>query len=214
MQTLRNFLAHYNNLLQRRPLSTKCSSAFVIFTAADSIAQVSISQAAAVVDDSAECEMKLDVQGAMLYGLLYGAGWVAPVWHIFYQLTSSWGVSKVALAARVVVSAAAMDPVNFCVGMVAHRLAHAQAGEAESELGIAGYRLQQGLRTARDKIVSIYTIGLCFWPVVHSLNNSVVPVQWRVLLLNCSSLGWMTWMSSQMHGDPLQPCLIRSSHYG
>ena len=55
---------------------------------------------------------------------------------------------------------------------------------------LAGESFEHSLQTARDKIKGIMFTAWKFWPLVHCITYSVIPVRHRILWVKCVDLFW------------------------
>jgi protein Mpv17 len=55
----------------------------------------------------------------------------------------------------------------------------------------------KGVQKIQDKLWPTLKVNWVVWPVLQSINLSVVPLQYRLLFINFASLGWSVFLSNQ-----------------
>ena len=60
-----------------------------------------------------------------------------------------------------------------------------------------GASVRQTLAAWRHDFVPVYTTGLQLWPAVQLVNFYLVPLNYRLLVVQSVSLGWNTYLSNK-----------------
>ena len=190
-------LAHaYMRSLDRRPVLTKSSTAFVAFSITDGLAQ------------KRERQPRWDpvrtVRGG-LYGLLYHGPFVHTLWG------KQWGLERLLpgpswpmVIGRVAGDQLALLPVNmlvFCAWPALLTRGPTQEGLAEAAAAV------------RNGWWEACTFGGSIWPFVHLINFRFVPLELRVLVLNTCSIGVFSYATLVRDGGaplPTSEALVRT----
>lgn len=108
---------------------------------------------------------------------------ITPFIHFWYPFLERVcpGATVLRLAGRVLIDQGIGAPITISMVFVANS---ALKGD------IAG-----GVHRIKQQFVSVYTTGLRYWPLVHSINFSVVPMTHRSLFAHLASVYWMAVLS-------------------
>lgn len=168
-------LARYDQLLQRHPLATKCTTSAVLFGVGDVLAQAVESNGVLESVDTSR----------VLRMLIWGGCIFAPLAHTWYKMLDK--VVKGPPGAATVLRKVAADqlvwtpPINIAFFTYA---ALAEGASTDAALGAAQEKLWPTLR-----------VNWVLWPVVQAVNFAVVPLRYRILVINCVSVGWSAFLS-------------------
>lgn len=170
-----SLLARYDLLLQRRPVATKSVTSAALFAFGDVVAQcVEAGGVPQYIDAARVARM-----------LIWGGCIFAPLAHMWYKLLDA--AVKGPPGAGTVLRKVAADqliwtpPINVAFFTYAALAEGATAGAA--------------LDAARDKLWPTLQVNWVLWPVVQAVNFAVVPLRFRILVINCVAVGWSAFLS-------------------
>ncbi|XP_014283171.1 uncharacterized protein [Halyomorpha halys] len=120
----------------------------------------------------------------LLYGSLYVAPtlnlWMSIARYLWPQNTLTAAVSK-ALIEQVSYTPFAM--ISFFFGMSL----------------LEGKNVEQAKKEVSEKFFPTYKVGICVWPVVQTLNYTLIPEKNRVPFVSLCSLAWTTFLAYMKH---------------
>ncbi|KAK4299545.1 hypothetical protein Pmani_028175 [Petrolisthes manimaculis] len=145
-----------------------------------------------------------DFQEAGRYGL-YGAFITAPLLHTWLKVLTRLipGSAFTQALAKGYVDQLVFAPVNisqFFLGMAL----------------LEGRPPEEALNECQQKLLPTWMISLSIWPILQTLNFSLVPEKNRVMAISCGSFLWLVFLSYMHHTraqDLPQGLLSRQVHY-
>ncbi|KAK8391009.1 hypothetical protein O3P69_016986 [Scylla paramamosain] len=145
-----------------------------------------------------------DFREAARYGL-YGSLVTAPLIHYWLQLLNRFlpGASFYHAFAKGYVDQLVFAPFNISQFFLGMSL-------------VEGRPLDEALDEWDRKFFSTWMISLSVWPLIQSINFSLVPAKNRVMAISCGSFLWMVFLSYMQHtkaDDLPQGLSKRRVHY-
>ena len=190
----KSWLSAYNGLLETKPLQTKLSTSFVIFSACELNAQLIMSETAQRKGFKATLSDRFgDVKWAQVAGFGCFALYNAPVMHTFFKLGA-----HLSLPTRVIINSVLVDPVNIAVAML---LSSVNKGSS----------LQDSCEMLSDRYLPTMERAFTFWPPAHLLNNFFVPVQYRVLGFTTAAAIWNTYLCWMMQNAKATEATVKAA---
>uniref|UniRef100_A0A1A9X1D3 Mpv17-like protein n=1 Tax=Glossina brevipalpis TaxID=37001 RepID=A0A1A9X1D3_9MUSC len=115
-----------------------------------------------------------------LFGSLYVApslyGWVKISTAMWPQMTLRIGLTKALIEQ---ISYGPFSCVSFFVGMSL----------------LEGKTVQDAIEEAKHKFWPTYRVGMCIWPILQTVNFSMVPEKNRIVFVSICSLLWTTFLA-------------------
>ncbi|TDH72465.1 hypothetical protein CCR75_006097 [Bremia lactucae] len=177
----------YNKWLQRSPVLTKSVTSAVLFGLGDRIAQkVEVSRElendvsrqketietdSTIVSSSTARTLRIVIWGGLLF---------API-HFIEQRVGNYGKS-------VAIKKVLLDAFIFAPSINALFFTSTQLMEGQS----IGYSIHFALHQLPQTLKANYTL----WPIANIINYGYIPLQYRILYINCVSLIWTTVLST------------------
>ena len=62
----------------------------------------------------------------------------------------------------------------------------------------------EAVNEVRNKFFFTYKIGLCYWPIIQTINFSLIPERNRVPFVSVASLMWTTFLAYMKHLESKQ----------
>jgi protein Mpv17 len=183
----------YDSALRTTPIRTKLLTSCFLGAAGDLFAQ-SIDHSrkaeaatADVSDERSAVQFTYD-QGRGMRQVAWSAA-LSPIVHTWYNLlqNSVLGSSvRTAVAKRILLDQLAFSPVVH-IGFFAYMaLSHGGGGEAVR-------------RSLEDKLVPAMQMNYAVWPATQAVNFSVVPLRYRVFVVNIVGFFYATFLSLSAH---------------
>ena len=208
MAALRRLAAGYDRLNTTRPVLTKSLTSSLMLGASDIVCQK-------LVPSSHDASGGLDVQRAARmasWGLLVNG----PIGHLWYlgleRMVRIQGA--LAIAAKVAIDQLVWTPPLTALFFTYEGCL--QGETLDEAKGCAAEKLWPTLkanwvvrrpRQSRASVMSIIAVPIPVsrawqvWPVVHLCTFSVVPLNYRVLWVNCANFVWSGFLSMQAHSS-------------
>ncbi|XP_075155394.1 mpv17-like protein [Haematobia irritans] len=124
-----------------------------------------------------------DYMRALRFGI-FGSLYIAPTLHAWVRLTS------------------AMWPqMTLRVGLVKASIEQISYGPFASVSFFTGMSLLEGktfeeaVQEVKNKFIPTYKVAVCVWPVLQTINFSMVPERHRLVYLSICSLIWTTFLA-------------------
>ncbi|GAA99434.1 uncharacterized protein L969DRAFT_48412 [Mixia osmundae IAM 14324] len=174
-----SLLRAYNGALARRPLTTSCASAAVLFGTGDIIAQQAIDRVGSQHDFPRTARLTI-----------YGGGIFAPICFNWLKWLNAVNVGGKAstVVARVALDQTVFSSANLAIFFSSTTLmAGGSLADAKSKLASSWWPTLQ-----RNWMV---------WVPVQAANFSLVPPHLRLLTVNVVSLLWNTYLSLASSGE-------------
>lgn len=75
---------------------------------------------------------------------------------------------------------------------------------------LEGRSVKEAQTAVEKKFVPAYKVGVCFWPVMQTINFLYVPERNRVIFVSCGSVVWACFLSymQQLNPNPLEEQLV------
>lgn len=168
----------YQNLLRRYPIGVQAVQTSVFTGVGDVIAQLVVEKR----------EMKdFDVPRLLRFGAIGGI-FIGPVLRTWFGFLDSNFKGRSAI---IVVKKVALDQLCFVPIFL---------GSLVSIIGLAnGKSVDQVKEKLQADYKDIMITNYKIWPLVQTLNFSVVPVNYQVPLVQTVAIGWNTYMSWKAH---------------
>mmetsp|Transcript_44034 Transcript_44034/g.81856 ORF Transcript_44034/g.81856 Transcript_44034/m.81856 type:complete len:250 (+) Transcript_44034:55-804(+) len=187
--TIRNLIAWYSNKLQTHPITTKCISGGVLFAIGDVICQHVQSDSSKGTDLVRTSKMVL--WGGLLNPIM-GHIWYAWIEKVVTQ-TGAVGVVLKVGADQLLMTPIVANPLFFTMNALY---------DGQTGVGIGGF---QGIENEfRQKYVPTMEANLKFWPCVHLITYSVIPLHYRVIWVTAAGTVWsifLSFMANDFHED-------------
>lgn len=181
--------AKYSSLLARRPLLTNVISTGVLFGTGDVLAQEIAPEKSHRYDWARTCR-------AMIYGAVcfapIGDRWMRFLATIKAPVNRSMDPPKLAIYDTV--TRVAVDQLGFAPLLAIPMYYSVMTVlEGQGDIGtVAAHKIE---RNWWPTLRANWTV----WPAFQALNFSVVPVRFRLLLVNVFSIGWNCFLSMALH---------------
>eukprot|EP00644_Phytophthora_capsici_P007224 jgi/Phyca11/112726/e_gw1.22.444.1 len=171
----------YDGWLRRSPVITKCVTSAVLFGVGDRIAQ-RLENTPKDEDDGALLSkgtartMRMMVWGGVLF---------APIVHTWVNFVERTVGShgKVVVLKKVLLDAFVFAPSINTLFFTSTQM-------------MQGKSLGQGVDFAADRMPLTLQANYMIWPLANIVNYSYVPLQYRILFINCVNLVWTTVLST------------------
>ena len=186
MAFLRRLAVLYDGANATRPITTKSLTSCFMLGCSDAVCQRVMPSS-----DSAEEASAFDVQRTARmasWGLLVN-GPLGHVWYLALERLPLHAAPKaLAVAAKVAVDQAVWTPpLTFAFFTYEGVLQHET--------------LAQSTGTAAQKLWPTLQANWMVWPLVHLCTFSVIPLNYRVLWVNCANFVWSGYLSLQAHSE-------------
>ncbi|KAL3668406.1 hypothetical protein V7S43_006494 [Phytophthora oleae] len=176
----------YDGWLRRSPMLTKCVTSAVLFGLGDRIAQgveksrrlkdEEIEDDGALVSKSTARTMRMMVWGSVLFAP------IAHTWVNFVERTvGSHG--KVVVFKKMLLDAFVLAPSINTLFFTSTQM-------------MQGNTFGQGVDFAVDRLPQTLKANYMIWPLANIVNYGYVPLQYRILFINCVNLVWTTVLST------------------
>ena len=60
----------------------------------------------------------------------------------------------------------------------------------------SGQQVTQAVESAVDKLLPTLKYNWTVWPLIHVVTFAAIPLEYRMLWVNCANLAWNTFLSS------------------
>ncbi|XP_067636216.1 mpv17-like protein isoform X2 [Eurosta solidaginis] len=60
---------------------------------------------------------------------------------------------------------------------------------------LEGKNHKEAVQEVKDKFPPTFKVGICFWPIIQTINFSMIPESYRVVFVSVCSLGWTTFLA-------------------
>ncbi|XP_011213370.2 PXMP2/4 family protein 4 [Bactrocera dorsalis] len=124
-----------------------------------------------------------DWMRCLRYGV-FGALYVAPTLYGWVRLSSAmWPQMNL----RVGITKAAVEQISYgpFAGTSFFFLMSLMEGRS----------VEEAVQEVKDKFPKAFEVGICIWPVIQTINFSMVPEQHRVVFVSICSLAWTTFLA-------------------
>jgi protein Mpv17 len=187
MNFLTNAAARYSFFAREYPFITNSITGFCIATIGDALCQRYFDNNKHQ-ETGKPLQQTWDVRRSLELGLIR-ATVITPFIHFWYPFLerASPGFTIFRVAGRVLIDQSIGAPITISMVFIAHSV---MKGD------LAG-----SMRKLRHQFIDTYTTGLRYWPIVHSINFSVVPLMHRSLFAHCASVYWMAVLSYYSNMD-------------
>ncbi|KAE8896680.1 hypothetical protein PF005_g23587 [Phytophthora fragariae] len=191
----------YDGWLRRAPVLTKSVTSAVLFGLGDRIAQ-RVEKSRAPKDQTSHREETED-DGALLSAstartmrmMIWGSVLFAPIAHTWVNFVERTVGSH---GKVVVVKKMLLDMFVLAPGINTLFFTTKQMME--------GKTLSDGLEFAADRLPQTLKANYTIWPIANIVNYGYVPLQYRILFINCVNLVWTTVLST-ISSQPAHPLL-------
>lgn len=187
---MRTFRVWYDGCLQKSPLLTKCITSGVLFALGDMLAQRLEAngepRAHEAVAEKPVSEPSWDYKRTARM-VIWGGVLFAPVGHGWYNLLERMVRSsgKAAVMQKIALDQLVYTPPLTLAFFTTTKLME----EATMD------KFPYATSHAFDKLVPTLKVNWTVWPVIHLCTFTVVPLQYRILFINCMSIGWSAFLS-------------------
>ncbi|XP_005177624.3 mpv17-like protein [Musca domestica] len=137
-----------------------------------------------------------DYMRALRFGI-FGSLYVAPSLYGWVKLTSAMWPQ---MTLRVGLIKAAIEQLSYGPFACASFFAGMSLLEGKSK--------EEAVQEVQDKFLPTFKVGICIWPVLQTINFSMVPERHRVVFVSICSLMWTTFLAymkrKEMHENEEQ----------
>ncbi|DBA03854.1 TPA: hypothetical protein N0F65_004544 [Lagenidium giganteum] len=182
---MRSFRVLYDEWLTKSPLLTKSLTSAALFGLGDCIAQrleEDDDSSAADSSEGNEGSMERTVRMMVWGGLLF-----APVAHGWYNGLERVvrGTGKLAVVQKIALDQLVFTPPVTLAFFTSTKLMEQRRLDA----------LPLAWEEATNKLVPTLQVNYVVWPLIHVCTFGFVPLRYRILFINCMSLGWSAFLS-------------------
>ncbi|KAF7587919.1 Protein required for ethanol metabolism [Aspergillus hancockii] len=171
-------LRWYQSKLAKQPILTASVTSAVLFGSGDVLAQQVVDRKGFEKHDFARTGRM-----ALYGGAIFGPA--ATTWYGFLQRNVVLKNSKATIVARVAADQCLFTPTHLTCFLTSMAIMEGS----------------DPIEKWRNSFLPSYKANLTIWPLVQGVNFAIVPLEYRVLVVNLVSLGWNCLLSMINSGD-------------
>ncbi|EAW10974.1 Mpv17/PMP22 family protein [Aspergillus clavatus NRRL 1] len=171
-------LRWYQAKLAKQPILTSSITSALLFGCGDVLAQQAVDRKGFEKHDFARTGRM-----ALYGGAIFGPA--ATTWYAFLQRNVALKSYKATIVARVIADQAIFTPAHLTCFLTSMAIMEGT----------------DPIEKWRTSFVPSYKANLSIWPFVQGVNFSIVPLEYRVLVVNVVSLGWNCLLSLINSGE-------------